>query len=149
MPPLSGKSIANMGWSLSDGSRNAFAEFKGKVLVLDFYATWCGPCRDSIPHLIDLQRRYENDVKVIGLNVGGSDDLDRVPEFSREMNIQYSLGVPDDDLAHLLLADVDAIPQTFVFDRNGKLAQRFVGFDSSTGDEIDRAVAAALNTTAD
>jgi len=119
MPPLSGKSLENMGWSLSDGSRNAFAEFKGKVLVLDFYATWCMPCRDSIPHLIGLQRRYENEVRVVGLNVGGPDDIERVAEFSREMNIQYPLGVPDNDLANLLLADVDAISQTFVFDRNG------------------------------
>jgi len=149
MPPLSGKSLESMGWSLRDGSRNAFAEFKGKVLVLDFYATWCMPCRESIPHLIDLQRRYENDVRVIGLNVGGPDDIERVPEFSREMDIQYPLGVPDNDLANLLLADVDAIPQTFVFDRNGKLAQRFVGFDSSTGEQIDRAVSVALKSNAD
>jgi len=149
MPPLSGKSLENMGWSLSDGSRNAFAEFKGKVLVLDFYATWCMPCRDSIPHLIGLQRRYENEVRVVGLNVGGPDDIERVAEFSREMNIQYPLGVPDNDLANLLLADVDAIPQTFVFDRNGKLAQRFVGFDPSTGEQIDRAVATALKSNGD
>ena len=107
------------------------------------------PCRESVPHLIDLQRRYENDVTVVGLNVGGPDDIERVPEFSREMNIQYPLGIPDNDLANLLLAEVDAIPQTFVFDRNGKLAQRFVGFDSRTGEQIDRAVAIALKSNAD
>jgi len=49
----------------------------------------------------------------------------------------------------LVLADVDAIPQPFLFDRNGKLAQRFVGFDSRTGEEIDRAVAVALKSNAD
>ena len=149
MPPLNGKSIDQMGWHLADGSRNAFAEFKGKVLVLDFYATWCEPCRVSIPHLIDLQHRYQSDVRVIGLNVGGPDDMERVPDFAREFKIEYSLGLPDDDLVSLLLADSDAIPQTFVFDRKGQLIQRFVGFGASTGEEIDRAVENALHTAAD
>lgn len=147
MPPLNGRSLQNMGWTLSDGKRNVFSEFKGKVLVLDFYATWCKPCRESIPHLIDLQKRYENDVRIIGLHVGGADDLPLVPAFATEMKINYPLGVPDDELGSLLLADIDAIPQTFVFDRNGKLVRRFIGFDSTTGGEIDQAVEGALNST--
>jgi cytochrome c biogenesis protein CcmG, thiol:disulfide interchange protein DsbE len=147
MPPLSGKALENMGWSVADGKRNLISEFKGKVLVLDFYATWCLPCRESIPHLIDLQKRYENDVRVVGLNVGGPDDIDRVSEFAEEMKIKYSLGVPDNDLTSLLLADADAIPQTFVFDRNGKMVKRFVGYDSTTGEQIDLAVEGALTSS--
>jgi cytochrome c biogenesis protein CcmG/thiol:disulfide interchange protein DsbE len=149
MPPLNGKSLENIGWSLTDGTHNAFAEFKGKVLVLDFYATWCAPCRDSVPHLIDLQNRYQNDVKVIGLNVGGPDDADRVPEFARRFKIQYPLGVPDDDLVVLLLAGSDAIPQTFVFDRKGQLVQSFIGFSETTGEAIDRTVENALRSSTD
>ena len=147
MPPLNGKSLENMGWSMTDGKRNTFSEFKGKVLVLDFYATWCEPCRISIPHLINLQRRYETQVSVIGLNVGGPEDADRVPGFARQFNIQYSLAVPDDELAAFLLADVDAIPQTFVFDRKGQLLKRFIGFSERTGEEIDRIVEDALRPT--
>ncbi|HEV8369408.1 MAG TPA: TlpA disulfide reductase family protein [Pyrinomonadaceae bacterium] len=134
---------------MTDGKRNTFSEFKGKVLVLDFYATWCSPCRISIPHLINLQRRYETQVSVIGLNVGGPEDADRVPGFARQFNIQYSLAVPDDELAAFLLADVDAIPQTFVFDRKGQLIQRFIGFSERTGEEIDRIVEAALRSSTD
>ena len=48
MPPLNGKSIQSMGWNLADGTRNAFAEFKGKVLILDFYATWCEPWESNV-----------------------------------------------------------------------------------------------------
>jgi thiol-disulfide isomerase/thioredoxin len=149
MPPLNGKSVANMGWVLADGKHNAFAEFKGKVLILDFYATWCGPCRESIPHLIDLQQRYQADIRVIGLNVGGPGDLERVPEFARRFNIQYPLAEPDDDLIGLLLADSDAIPQTFVFDRKGQLIRRFIGYGDQTGPEIDSAVEFALQNSAD
>jgi len=148
MPPLSGRSLPNMGWSLSDGTRNLFSEYKGKVLVLDFYATWCLPCRESVPHLIGLQSRFANDVRVIGLNVGGADDLPRVSEFAREMKIDYPLGVPDNDLVALLMTD-NAIPQTFIFDRQGKLKKRFIGFDSTVGEQIDRAVEVALNSSAD
>jgi thiol-disulfide isomerase/thioredoxin len=117
--------------------------------VLDFYATWCEPCRRSIPHLIDLQRRYENDVRVIGLNVGGPDDVAEVPGFAREFKIQYPLGLPDDELVTLLMANSDAIPQTFVFDRSGKLIKSFVGFGEATGGEIDRTVETALHQSAD
>ena len=149
MPPLNGKSITNMGWSLADGKHSAFSDFKGKVLVLDFYATWCNPCRESIPHLVDLQKRYQDDVRVIGLNVGGSDDLAEVPAFAEHFKIQYQLGVPDDDLVNLLLANSDGIPQTFIFDREGKLMQNFIGFGESTGEEIDRTVESALRSRAD
>jgi Thiol-disulfide isomerase and thioredoxins len=149
MPPLNGKSIKSMGWNLADGRRNAFSEYKGKVLILDFYATWCEPCRNSIPHLIDLQLRYQDEVRVVGLNVGGPGDVELVPEFAKEFHIQYPLGLPDDDLVTLLMADSDAIPQTFVFDRKGQLAGRFVGFGEHTGGEIDQAVADALHSAAD
>jgi thiol-disulfide isomerase/thioredoxin len=148
MPPLNRKSFENLGWDLADGKHAALSEFKGKVLVLDFYATWCQPCRESIPHLINLQRRYENDLRVVGLNVGGPGDLERVSDFAREFKIQYPLGLPDQELVTTLLAESDAIPQTFVFDRNGELLRRFVGFDETTGEEIDHTVEIAVHSGA-
>jgi len=119
------------------------------VLVLDFYATWCEPCRDSIPHLIGLQKRYEaQGLQVVGLNVGGPEDLPKVPAFAKEFGIQYPLAIPDNDLVMFLMADSDAIPQTFVFDREGKLAERLIGFGPGDGERIDQAVEAALNIPA-
>jgi thiol-disulfide isomerase/thioredoxin len=149
MPPMNGKSLTNMGWSSADGKHTTFSEFNGKVLVLDFYATWCEPCRRSIPHLVGLQKRYESDVRVIGLNVGGPDDIAEIPGFAREFQIQYQLGIPDDDLVGLLMSGSDAIPQTFIFDRSGKLLQNFVGFGETTGGDIDRVVENALSSKAD
>ena len=126
-----------------------FSDYKGKVLVLDFYATWCVPCRDSVPHLIGLQKKYESQgLSVIGLNVGGPGDEQQVPGFAKELGIQYTLAKPDEDLVSFLLAGQDSIPQTFVFDRQGQLVEHVVGFDSATGETIDRAVESALKTPA-
>jgi thiol-disulfide isomerase/thioredoxin len=149
MPPV-GKaaSLANMGWE-SGGKRSLFSEYRGKVLVLDFYATWCAPCRDSVPHLIGLQKKYDQQgLVVVGLNVGGAEDNQKVPEFAKEFGIQYALGTPDEELATLLLGDNDGIPQTFVFDRQGQLVQRFVGFGPGTGEYLDAAVETGLKTPA-
>jgi thiol-disulfide isomerase/thioredoxin len=148
MPPTTkANSIVNMGWALPDGKRSVFSEYKGKVLILDFYATWCVPCRDSVPHLVGLQKKYEDQgLRVVGLNVGGPGDEQEVPAFAKEFNIQYPLAKPDDDLVGLLMADSDGIPQTFVFDRQGQLVQRFVGFGFETGIYLDSAVETALKT---
>jgi thiol-disulfide isomerase/thioredoxin len=149
MPPARTNSIENMGWELNDGKHSVFSEYQGKVLVLDFYATWCMPCRDSVPHLIGLQKKYENDgLVVIGLNVGGPEDEAEVPAFAKEFGIQYKLGKPDDDLIRFLLSDSDNIPQTFVFDRRGQLVERFVGYGAETGKYLDAAVETGLKTTA-
>ena len=148
MPPLKGASLNNLGWQLADGSRAVFSEFNGKVLILDFYATWCLPCRDSVPHLIGLQKKYEDQgLKIVGLNVGGPEDMKLVPEFAKEFGIQYALGKPDDDLMLFLLSGSDQIPQTFVFDRRGQLVERLIGFDEAAGKALDRAVESALKTT--
>ena len=150
MPPTGrAATLANMGWESSDGKRNVFSEFRGKVLVLDFYATWCAPCRDSVPHLIGLQKQYQDQgLVVVGLNVGGPGDEQKVPEFAKEFGIQYTLAKPDEDLVTFLLGDNDGIPQTFVFDRQGQLVQRFTGFGPGTGEYLDQAVEAGLKTTA-
>jgi len=148
MPPPNGTSIDSMGWE-SDGKRSVFSEYKGKVLVLDFYATWCAPCRDSVPHLVGLQKKYEDKgLVVVGLNVGGPGDEQEVPAFAKKFGIQYALAMPDEELVTFLLADEDAIPQTFVFDRQGRLVERFIGFDSETGKHIDAAVETGLQTQA-
>ena len=149
MPPVNGASINNLGWSLDGGGRNVFSDYKGKVLVLDFYATWCDPCRRSVPHLIELQKKYEpQGLQVIGLNVGGPGDEQKVPQFAKEFGIQYILAQPDEELVTILFANTDAIPQTFVFDRQGQLAVRLIGYGDNGGQRIDSAVEAALKTPA-
>ena len=143
MPPVE---VANpdMGWTLTNAQHIKLSNYQGKVVVLDFYATWCEPCRDSIPHLVNLQKRYgPQGLQVIGLNLGGQDDYDKVPEFAREFHIQYPLGIPDPELENLYINE-DAIPQTFVIDRKGQLLKRFIGYDDSMAEDLERAIQSSL-----
>src|SRR5258706_10438821 len=135
------------GWTVDNNRAAKLSDYKGKVVVLDFYATWCEPCRAETPRLVELQRQYaEQGLQVIGLNVGGEDDRDQVPSYAKEFGIQYPLAFPDDDLADTYLSDNQNIPQSFVFDRNGNLVKRFVGYSQSSGVELDRVVKASLLT---
>jgi thiol-disulfide isomerase/thioredoxin len=135
------------GWTL-DGSKSAkLADYKGRVVVLDFYATWCEPCRAETPHLVQLQRQYEGKgLQVIGLNVGGEDDRDKVAGFAREFGIQYPLGFPDDNLVDSYLSDNQDIPQTFVVDRNGRIVKRFVRYNEDVERELERVVQTSLRS---
>ena len=146
MPPLGPDgSTAELGWVLADGTRARLSEYKGKVLVLDLYATWCEPCRESIPHLIELQRRYEEKgLRVVGLNVGGPDDRVKVPGFAAEYHITYPLGFPDQALMDLFLANNSGIPQTYVFSREGKLLNRFIGYDETMPEQLEQVVRTEL-----
>jgi thiol-disulfide isomerase/thioredoxin len=146
MPPLSAEGAgAEMNWTLVDGRRMRLADFRGQVLVLDFYATWCVPCRQSIPHLSALQRRSsDHGLQIVGLNVGGPDDRVKVAAFAAEFNIPYPLGFPDKPLSDLFLSDDESIPQTFVFDRGGQLVKRFIGYDDSMAKELEKAIQSAL-----
>jgi thiol-disulfide isomerase/thioredoxin len=157
MPPAApahsaggGSQLRQGGWTQLDGRRAALEDYRGQVVVLDFYATYCPPCREEVPHLVKLQRRLgPRGVQVIGLNVGGEEDQAKVPAFVRDLGIQYQLANPDDETVGLFLADNDSIPQTFVFDRQGRLVRHFVGYDGEVAAELERAVEGALADGAD
>jgi thiol-disulfide isomerase/thioredoxin len=151
MPPLnSAGSFAEMTWTLSDGHRVRVSDYRGKVLVLDFYATWCEPCRESVPHLVQLQTRSgARGLQVVGLNVGGEDDRLSVAGFAREFNIQYPLGFPDKPLTDFFLSDNDTIPQTFVFNRSGELMKRFIGYDTAVQSQLEQVIDSALISGSD
>jgi thiol-disulfide isomerase/thioredoxin len=138
-------SASAYGWTLDNNRRAKLADYKGKVVVLDFYATWCEPCRVETPHLIQMQQQYgEQGLQVIGLNVGGEDDRDQVPGYAKELGIQYPLGFPDDELVDAYLTTNQNIPQAFVFDRTGRLVKRFIGYNEGVGQELERVVQVTL-----
>ena len=126
------------------------ADYAGKVVVLDFWATYCPPCREEIPHLVRLQKQFgPQGLKVVGLNVGGEEDRPKVPDFVKLYKIQYQLADPEDDTVRLFLSDDDRIPQTFVIDRAGRVVEHVVGYDEDVASRLEGAISQALATKAD
>jgi thiol-disulfide isomerase/thioredoxin len=138
------KPVAEMNWTAFDGTIQKLKDFQGKVVILDFWATYCPPCIEEIPHLMELKSMYGNDLIVIGLHVGGEEDQPKVPEFVQRLKIGYPLATPEDALTSFIFGQETAIPQTAIFDRNGKLLKKIVGFDPTIKKELDEAVATAM-----
>jgi thiol-disulfide isomerase/thioredoxin len=102
------------------------AHYRGKVLVVDFWASWCKPCRQSIPWLNEMRSRYAGSgLIVVGINVDAQrPDADR---FLRVTPIDFEIVFdPKGELARRF--NVEGMPSTFVFDRNGKLVATHIGF---------------------
>ena len=137
-----------MGWVYDNGLHAQIADYRGKVVLLDFYATSCEPCRYEMPRLVALHQRLESQgLQVIGLNVGGADDHEQVPEFAKEFGIQFPLAIPDDEFVNEYLGLNQNIPQTFVIDRQGRVVKRFIGYSEESAEELDRIIQATLAQT--
>ena len=149
LPP--NKNVAKMSWKKFDsvtnvdGESQTLADLKGKVVILDFWATYCPPCLDEIPHLNQLQMQHKaNGLEIIGLHVGGEEDRPKVPSFAEKLKINYDLATPESALEQLIFSDENSIPQTLVFDRDGKLVERFVGYDLRVKNNLDKAIEKSL-----
>ncbi|MBA3334405.1 MAG: TlpA disulfide reductase family protein [Pyrinomonadaceae bacterium] len=145
LPLPSNKDIEKLGWKTSSGEEKKISDYRGKVVVLDFWATYCPPCLEEIPHLVNLQNKYrEQNFEVIGLHVGGEEDLPRVPAFIEKLKMNYVLAFPEDKLTNVLFGGQTAIPQTFVVDRNGNLVEKFVGYDLKVKNRMEKAIEKSL-----
>ena len=143
LPPS--KPLGEMTWNTLDGQTQKLSEFKGKAVILDFWATYCPPCLEEIPHLNGLQTKYgAENLQIVGLHAGDDEDLAKVPAFAERLKINYILAAPESELLRFIFADRDEIPQTAVFNRDGKLIRKFVGFDLKIKNDLDKAVEEAL-----
>ncbi|MBX3288750.1 MAG: TlpA family protein disulfide reductase [Acidobacteria bacterium] len=132
------KPITELSWTRFDGTVQKVKDFQGKVLLLDFWATYCPPCIEEIPHLMELERTYgPENLIIIGLHVGGEEDRPKVPEFVDNLKITYPLGTPEDELTRFVFGNETAIPQTAVFDREGRFVKKIIGFDDDIQKELD------------
>ena len=142
--PLS-DSVMQASINLLDGKTTKLADYSGKVLVVDLWATWCGPCQQEIPHLIEIAREYKDrGVEVLGLT---REDPENTPEdvkrFSKDFNINYPIGWTDDEMESELMRGRGAIPQTYIIGRDGKVLKHFVGFSRTIVPEMKAALEAA------
>ena len=115
------------GFSLTslNGKTLTPAEWHGKVVILNFWATWCGPCRYEIPELMALQKEFPNSLQVIGLSVDDAPPA-QVKQFADRMGITYPVAIADDQLQNRF-GGILALPTSFVLNREGRVVQKHVG----------------------
>lgn len=126
----------------TSGQNVSFANYRGYVLVMEFFATWCEGCKESLPHLINLNKTYgKKGLQILGLNPGvGGDDLDQVRKFIREERLNFPVAIVDDDL--LIDYAIQPIPAIFIIDKKGVLVEKYVGFNQ----EIEKSMEKTIKT---
>jgi cytochrome c biogenesis protein CcmG/thiol:disulfide interchange protein DsbE len=129
------------------GAPIKLSSYAGKVLLVNLWATWCGPCRMETPELVKLNQEFRSQgVEVIGLSTEDPDDSEAsVREFVHNYNVDYRVGWSGQQVAIALMQGSDAIPQSFIISRTGRIVKRFVGFNPSvTPGQIREALQEAL-----
>jgi peroxiredoxin len=113
----------------ADGRTVHLSDYKGKVVLLDFWATWCGPCRMEIPWFIEMQRdKKDRGFEVLGVSMDDNGWEDVKP-FLAEMKINYRVVIGNDQTAQIY-GGVESLPTTFLIDRDGKIAVVYLGLTS-------------------
>jgi len=148
VPSLSGGNISN-------------EDMKGKIVILDVWATWCGPCRMIIPRLVELHEKFRGKgVTVLGLNAdgdpGGPVDLERIQAFLTENDVHYPIGLMN-PAAYIEVSrvmgtepmDGMSIPTTILLGRNGRVLKRYPGYFPGQEREIESIIARLIDEEAE
>jgi thiol-disulfide isomerase/thioredoxin len=126
---------ANLDFTMKDaaGQDVSLAAFKGKVIVLDFWATWCGPCKVEIPHFIEFQEKYgPKGLQIVGISV--DDPIDKLAPYAKEMGMNYpALQGLGNDAVQDAYGPILGIPVSVLISREGKICATHTGL---TGKDV-------------
>jgi thiol-disulfide isomerase/thioredoxin len=131
----------------TSGAPIKLGDYSGKVLFVNLWATWCGPCRLETPELVKLNKEFrDRGVEMIGLSTEDPDaSAQSVSDFVREYQVDYQIGWATREVALGLMQGRTNIPQSFIIARDGRIIRRFIGFSpSSTPVQLRQALEQAL-----
>ena len=103
-----------------NGNKHSISDYRGKNLVVVFWATWCPPCRAEIPHLIEL-RNQESEEKLAMIAISTSEDADTVKNFAKQQSLNYTVAALGNSYLPSPFANIEFIPTTFFIDPDGKI----------------------------
>jgi peroxiredoxin len=133
---------ANFTLKSADGENIRLSEYRGQVVLINFWASWCGPCRQEMPHLDDLHQKYEPlGFTVFGVNV--EQDRKMADKVLRDIPVTFPI-LFDDSNQVSELYDVDAMPATVLVDRNGEIRYMHRGYKPGYEEEYEKQIRALV-----
>jgi thiol-disulfide isomerase/thioredoxin len=127
--------------NLSDGQDVRLSSLRGKAVLVNFWATWCEPCKIEMPSLVDLQKKYgPQGLQIVGVAMDDADDKE-ITTFSHKMGVNYMVLRGTEKVGELY-GGVDRMPLTYFVDRSGKVVDEIVGFRGSA--DIEEAIKKTL-----
>jgi len=143
-----GKPIPPYSAATLDGATRSIAEQKGKVVLLNVWATWCAPCREEIPYLQSLYDRHaSNGLEVIGVSVDARGSEGTIREFSKDFRMTYPIWLDPDEKVQTLYMAL-GVPASYLIDRDGVLRWKHLGTVRATDTSFTNALDAALGAGA-
>lgn len=140
--PLKGQPAPPFQLTAASGESLSLSSYRGSVLILDFFAPWCAPCRLAIPHLLELQRTQGGQgLKVLGLTTDELTDK-KLIKFMKELKITYPVASASDSVQRDY--GVRSLPLLYVIDKKGRVAGVFNGFNSTVTAALDGLVKSLL-----
>jgi thiol-disulfide isomerase/thioredoxin len=126
-----------------DGKSMRLSDFRGKAVLLNFWATWCGPCKIEMPWFVDLQKEYGSQgLQIVGVAMDDS-SKDDIAKFAQEMGVNYPVLLGKEAVGDAY-GGVPALPESFFIGRDGKIVDRIIGLKGKA--EIEDSIKRALNT---
>jgi len=148
---VDGKEAPNFTWVTADGKEHTLKDYRGRVVMLNFWGTWCPPCRMELPDIVKIREELaaKGSFEVIGLNVGedyakddGSTSIEtRVANFAEKNGIKYPLALANEDLVKAY-GDIQSVPTTIILNKNGEITARMIGMkqEKDFRDAIEKAM---------
>lgn len=139
-----GKAAANFSWTNDMGKKVSLSSLKGKTVLINFWATWCGPCKEELPDIETISKQYASKGLVV---IGVSEDqgpglLKDVSGFAQKHGLSYQIVIDNNDIANAY-GGINAIPTSFLVNKDGKIVKKWIGlrgksfFESTVRDALD------------
>ncbi len=117
--------------SVPDGKTVTLSSLRGKAVVVNFWATWCGPCKIEMPWLVDLQKKYgDQGLQIVGITKDDSNEA-TIAKFTKKMGVNYTILVGNQEVQDSY-GGVGGLPTSFFVNRSGKVVHEIIGLDSES-----------------